>query len=251
MLDDQSFAAPANPLATLGGADLASYGASNPFVSNTSSTPASAPPRDLISFAHNPVSTGAGAAAGGFEGVASHADVSGLDPSFASKAQALQAAAKAAGIKTSVLSGFRSRDQQAELYAKYQRGEGGIAAPPGHSYHETGNAVDMYADSPKGQQWLIDNAPKYGIYPGAHFGDPGHFQLAGNNPAHADFNSTPTPPVRAKNDAGTAGAEAPPASAASGAPNPKGLFTLALLQALAPMHKFSAVDYDPFKVQPK
>lgn len=38
--------------------------------------------------------------------------------------------------------GFRTRDEQAALYAKYLQG-GPLAAPPGHSAHEVGLAVDI------------------------------------------------------------------------------------------------------------
>lgn len=249
MLEDQGFAAPQNPLATLDGADLASYGASNPFVSNATSAPAA--PRPEVS-----------ASAPSFLGVAPGIDTSGFSPDFGSKLSAFQAAAKAAGVDTSIISGFRTKASQAELYANYKAGQAGeplpypargpvhLAAPPGTSPHEVGIAADVHALDPKKQGWLDENAPKFGLTSGSDFGDPGHYQLAGvkgNSRAgeHPSAINTPTP-AAASQDSGS-----PPASVASGAPNPKGLFTLALLQALAPMHKFSPVDYDPFKVMPK
>lgn len=47
------------------------------------------------------------------------------------------------GEKVTIVSGFRSRDEQKRLYNLYKAGKGNLAAPPGHSNHETGNAVDV------------------------------------------------------------------------------------------------------------
>lgn len=43
---------------------------------------------------------------------------------------------------------------------------------------------------------------------------------------------------------------AEPSTAGGLSINPKGLYQLAMLQALAPLHRFVPVDYDPFKVMP-
>ncbi|WP_334656729.1 M15 family metallopeptidase [Sphingomonas panaciterrae] len=48
-----------------------------------------------------------------------------------------------AGIGGTVTSGLRSRDHQAQLYARYQAGTGPLAARPGHSNHELGQALDI------------------------------------------------------------------------------------------------------------
>lgn len=48
-----------------------------------------------------------------------------------------------AGIGGRVTSGVRSREEQAILYARYKAGTGSLAAPPGHSDHEVGNALDI------------------------------------------------------------------------------------------------------------
>jgi hypothetical protein len=42
-----------------------------------------------------------------------------------------------------ITSAVRSRQQQAEAYARYRAGTGGVAAPPGRSRHEVGAAVDI------------------------------------------------------------------------------------------------------------
>ncbi len=48
-----------------------------------------------------------------------------------------------ASIGGTVTSGLRSREHQAQLYAKYQAGTGPLAARPGHSNHELGQALDI------------------------------------------------------------------------------------------------------------
>lgn len=46
------------------------------------------------------------------------------------------------GTKVHITSGYRSREEQARLYQMYLNGTGNLAAPPGSSRHETGNAAD-------------------------------------------------------------------------------------------------------------
>jgi hypothetical protein len=50
---------------------------------------------------------------------------------------------KATGKHLIINEGLRSHERQAMLYQKYKSGKGGRAAPPGQSFHETGNAVDV------------------------------------------------------------------------------------------------------------
>lgn len=245
-------------------------GGVNPF---TSAAPTS---KNLLGYAHNPTPVaGSGLTVGGLSGVSSHADIKDLDPKFSSRVAALQAAAKEAGVNTSILSGYRSRDLQQRLYLNYQahkagqplpypsEGSGGIAAPPGMSYHNAGMAVDMYASDPKQQQWLVANAPKYGLYPGANFGDPGHFQMAregaggGNGPSvspglvsPSQTSELPASTGSGPPSPGAAGGSAP--DAAGGSPGlPRGLLTLAALQSMFPQHAFTPVDYNPYALLPK
>jgi hypothetical protein len=60
-----------------------------------------------------------------------------------------------------VISSFRTRAQQAELYRRYKAGNGNLAAPPGQSNHETGNAVDIssswLASNPQVKRWLLQH----------------------------------------------------------------------------------------------
>jgi hypothetical protein len=113
--------------------------------------------------------------------------VEGLDPEFGGRlAQAAQAFEAQTGSKARFSDLKRSTEEQSALYDRYRRGEGGLAAPPGHSRHEGGYAADV----PRGPflDWLHDNADRYGLefLKGAAFrADPVHVQLAGGRPSIA------------------------------------------------------------------
>ena len=228
--------------------------------------------RGIIAYAHNPTPTGNvgnDVPSWPFK-VAKGVNVASLNPSFSTKMQRMLADAKAAGVTATVLSGYRDTDLQRKLYANYQakqkgqslpypeEGNGGIAAPPGGSAHESGYAMDVAGASSKDQQWLIDNAPKYGIYPGANFGDPPHFQDA-DWKGNGGGSSAPGAPTNLASGGGNVPLhpEVSNALASSDTPQPgaqpdmyKNLMTMAMLQAIAPMHKFTPVSYDPFAVMP-
>jgi len=110
------------------------------------------------------------------------ATLNGADPTFAAKVNALIAAS---GGRVTLVSGVRDRAKQAALYAaalaKY--GSPAIArkwvAPPGHSNHEKGKAVDFGGDLALAHKL----APAYGL----------HFPLA-NESWHAE-------PVGSRSDA--------------------------------------------------
>lgn len=68
---------------------------------------------------------------------------SGLDPVLLKR---LDAVGRELGMKLDVISGLRTYDEQARLYAAYQNGTGNLAAPPGHSNHEHGGAADVYVN---------------------------------------------------------------------------------------------------------
>jgi hypothetical protein len=85
--------------------------------------------------------------------------------------------ARSHGWHGSVTSGFRSRAEQAILYARYLAG-GNIAAPPGRSNHEQGRAVDV-SDIPgfaHAMSMAPANARLYSRVPG----DPVHFSVDGH-----------------------------------------------------------------------
>lgn len=68
-------------------------------------------------------------------------DTDGLKPELRA---GLEQVAAALGKDIDIVSGYRTRDEQAALYQKYLNGTGNLAAPPGHSNHESGNAADAY-----------------------------------------------------------------------------------------------------------
>lgn len=68
-------------------------------------------------------------------------DTLGLEPGLAAS---LQQVAAALGTPIEVVSGLRTRAEQAELYRRYAAGAGNLAAVPGTSRHESGTAADVY-----------------------------------------------------------------------------------------------------------
>lgn len=87
-------------------------------------------------------------------------DVSKLNPEFYGMLLGLLGAAKAHGLRLLATYGFRSRDEQQKLYEKHLAG-GPLAAPPGHSAHEFGCAVDFLALAKDGQVIQSSRAPEY------------------------------------------------------------------------------------------
>jgi hypothetical protein len=110
-----------------------------------------------------------------------------LNPNFADRLQAaIRAGEEATGHTAKVLDYGRTKEEQAQAYHNYLTGQGGLAAPPGQSRHQYGEAADL--SSGPVRDWLRKtsddgrtNAEKYGLQflPG-HAGqiDQGHIQLA-------------------------------------------------------------------------
>ena len=140
---------------------------------------------------------GGGAGGGGYVSEGPHqtpggADTQNMDPVFLGRMNQLMNDAAAQGIATHMVSGYRDNDTQAKLYANYQArqagqqlpypqvGNGGLAAPPGQSYHNFGRAADILANDPARQNDLIALArqPWRRITAGADFKDYDHFQAA-------------------------------------------------------------------------
>lgn len=74
-------------------------------------------------------------------------------------------------------SGFRTEAQQAALYAQ----KPDLAAPPGHSFHEVGGAIDVHQEDIGHLLNWLDKHPKFGnqIYRPMDY-EPWHFQLLGD-----------------------------------------------------------------------
>lgn len=131
-----------------------------------------------------PAASGAAGASGGSPytgGVPAEAgkwvegDVQGLNPDLLQK---LAQVGQRMGQKISISSGFRSRQEQEVLYQKYLNGTGNLAAKPGTSNHESGNAADVKI----GGQSLGDNAQarQIALELGLHFpvpGEPWHVEV--------------------------------------------------------------------------
>lgn len=115
--------------------------------------------------------------------------------------EALIAAARADGIREPLLrpvSGFRDPARQTQLWQQALQRYGSPqaarrwVAPPGHSAHQTGRAIDFYIGGHNSSdrvaqlrtlpayQWLVRNAARFGFYPYAN--EPWHWEY--NPPAN-------------------------------------------------------------------
>jgi D-alanyl-D-alanine carboxypeptidase len=104
-----------------------------------------------------------------------------LDQEAAKAFQVMKADAQTQGIQLVLISGFRSISTQQQLFTKQIQKQGSkevaakLSAPPGHSEHHTGYAVDIgdgtQADkdlkftfeSTPAYNWLVNNAHRYGF----------------------------------------------------------------------------------------
>lgn len=104
--------------------------------------------------------------------------VTGVAPAIRS----LMQAARATGdpVFGNMVSDFRSRAEQAALYQKYLSGQGNLAAPPGHSRHETGQAFDISTSflqqNPDLVRWLYGHGWETPVG-----GEPWHWQYEPTN----------------------------------------------------------------------
>ncbi|HLU67585.1 MAG TPA: D-alanyl-D-alanine carboxypeptidase family protein [Kofleriaceae bacterium] len=77
---------------------------------------------------------------------------------------AMREAARADGVELQLESGFRTREEQAELYRAWRRGRGNRAARPGRSNHQSGRALDIAVNTvPGAREWLEENARRFGF----------------------------------------------------------------------------------------
>lgn len=77
--------------------------------------------------------------------------------------RAMASAARKKGIVLAIRSGFRSHEEQKQLYRDYRRGWGHLAARPGYSNHQSGRALDIDIDEYKVYEWLKQNARDFGF----------------------------------------------------------------------------------------
>ncbi len=92
-------------------------------------------------------------------------EVSGveLEATTARAFRAMAAAARKKGLELGIRSGFRSHDEQKQLYRDYRRGWGHLAARPGYSNHQSGLAVDIFIDDYRVYEWLKQHAGEFGF----------------------------------------------------------------------------------------
>lgn len=105
----------------------------------------------------------------------------GLAVPAAQAFNALAGAYSKAGYgQLSIVSGGRTRQEQAHLYALYKAGKGNKAAPPGQSLHESGIAADFGGAAHnlgRAHTWLQQNAANFGWYwVGQRYGEPWHWE---------------------------------------------------------------------------
>lgn len=85
-----------------------------------------------------------------------------LDSSVAGNYLAMVEAARRDGVELGITSAYRSRAEQERLYAAYLAGTGNLAARPGTSNHEFGQAID-FRGTPGAFDWLAENAEQFGL----------------------------------------------------------------------------------------
>lgn len=90
--------------------------------------------------------------------------IDGLDPELLAR---LDAVGRELGAKIDVISGHRTYEEQAKLYAAYQAGTGNLAAKPGTSNHEHGGAADVYVNGVALAD--VDGAREIAARHGLHF----------------------------------------------------------------------------------
>ncbi len=138
----------------------------------------------------------------------------GMDDVFASRLKAL---IEASGGRLSVVSGYRSVEEQQQLWdgalAKYGSEDAARkwVAPPGRSNHNHGIAADLGFETDDATNWAHENAPRFGLtFPMSW--EPWHIETAearGGTPEQdgkthsggADAYTTPPPGVPGAADA--------------------------------------------------
>lgn len=100
-----------------------------------------------------------------------------METGLASAWSSMRDAADADGVTLKPTSGFRTMEQQQQLYAEHVAGTRTTAvARPGYSSHQNGRALDIgvrSSDSSDEYLWLDAHAARYGFRnTGAHFSPP-------------------------------------------------------------------------------
>ncbi len=123
--------------------------------------------REVVAYAVAEAAPGAGgegdmpaqASGGGYSGRLAYRNGEGMRPDVAAAYDRIAAAARRAGITLTVVSGFRSDAEQAQLFAQHP--DPTWVAPPGHSLHRCATELDLGPSSAYG--WLAANARRFGF----------------------------------------------------------------------------------------
>jgi hypothetical protein len=94
------------------------------------------------------------------------ADGKPIEQDTANAYAVMQAAAAAAGVNLTVVSGFRTMAEQQYLYACYVNcncNSCNLAAQPGYSNHQSGHALDLNTSAPGVLNWLNANGAAFGF----------------------------------------------------------------------------------------
>ena len=110
------------------------------------------------------------------------ADVADLNPAFLPLLNAYTGALDKAGIGYRVESGYRSPEQQAEIYARSNQGQSFAAAPAWRSFHNYGLAADVIPNSPADYARMHDLARQAGLYDAQ-----GGLGFTGYDPPHVEM----------------------------------------------------------------
>jgi hypothetical protein len=129
------------------------------------------------------------ATGGGYGGPLIYRDGEGMRPDVAAAYDQMAAAARGDGIVLTVVSGFRSDAEQAELFAAHP--DPTWVAPPGHSLHRCATELDIGPDA--AYAWLASHAGAFGFV-----------QRYSWEPWHYGFDAGPAP-CSPEGEASTAG----------------------------------------------
>ncbi len=98
----------------------------------------------------------------------------GIARTFSPKAALLYLLCYIYGLKPTITSGIRTRQQQDELLRRYKAGDPGVVYPPAsNSLHLQGRAIDIATSNPS---LAAQIASAIGVKAGLDFKDPVHFQ---------------------------------------------------------------------------
>jgi hypothetical protein len=113
------------------------------------------------------------------------ADLADLNPAFLPLLNAYTSGLDKAGIGYRVESGYRTPEQQAEIYARSNQGRSFAAAPPWRSFHNFGLAADVIPNNPADYARMHELARQAGLYDaqqglGFTSYDPPHVEIPGS-----------------------------------------------------------------------